>query len=113
MEKLYEAAALYFNFFQPTAEVVMRTAVSATTDPRQAQVRTTIDPAKTPYQRLRASGVLSPEKANSLEAQYLRLNPVKLRADIHRLSEQLWQCARKDVRQHQELSDAAASASAG
>jgi hypothetical protein len=113
MEELYKAAALYFNFFQPTAKVVMRMAVSATTDPRQAKIRTTIDPAKTPYRRLCDSGAMSPEKAQSLEAHYLRLNPVKLRAEIQTLSERLWQCARKDVAQPKELPDAAASASAG
>jgi hypothetical protein len=89
MENLYRIAEMYFNFFQPTAKVMKRMVVAG-------KVKTLIDPAKTPYRRLEASGVLSPERAKSLEQLYRTLNPVKLRAQMLEVAEELWATARVD-----------------
>jgi hypothetical protein len=91
MEKLYRMAEMYFNFFQPTAKVVMRMVVAG-------KVKTITDKARTPYQRLVASGVLSEERAKSLEQLYLSLNPVRLRAQMRQAAEDLWATARMDSR---------------
>ncbi|MBI2888121.1 MAG: hypothetical protein HYY02_13085, partial [Chloroflexi bacterium] len=40
------------------------------------------DAPRTPYQRLLASGVLSPEQQASLTAQYEALNPAALRREV-------------------------------
>ena len=55
-----------------------------------ARVRRVYDRAQTPYQRLGASGILSPATRVDLEALYQRLNPLRLRreldAELDRLS---------------------------
>lgn len=102
MEKLYRMAEMYFNFFQPTAKVMMRVVVAE-------KVKTITDKARTPYQRLVASGVLPAERAKSLEQLYLSLNPVRLRAQLQKAAEDLWNTARVDVAPGEEVSDVAAT----
>lgn len=49
------------------------------------------DRAQTPYQRLRASGVLREEQETRLAQLYAATNPRQLREDIYRAIAQLWQ----------------------
>ena len=43
------------------------------------------DEAKTPFQRLKESGALTPETEELLARQYLSLNPLKLHQELERL----------------------------
>jgi len=49
------------------------------------------DRAQTPYQRLLASGVLSPEQEARLARLYAQTNPRQLRETIYQAVERLWQ----------------------
>ena len=49
------------------------------------------DRAQTPYQRLLASGVLSPEQEARLTRLYTETNPRQLREAIYQALERLWQ----------------------
>ena len=55
------------------------------------------DTAQTPYQRLLASGVLSPEQQARLAALYRATNPRQLREEIYRAVERLWQQPKSDL----------------
>ena len=57
------------------------------------KVRRTWDEAQTPYQRLLATGVLSPEQHERLQALYEQTNPLRLREEIYRGLAALWDAA--------------------
>jgi len=75
LARLYRALTDYLNFFQPIRKVVAK-------ERHGARLRRRFDEARTPYERLLASGVLSEPAARDLAARYLRLNPVQLRAEV-------------------------------
>lgn len=75
LRRLYAALRPYVNFFQPVQKLVHK-------QREGAKVHKTYDAPRTPYQRLLASGVLSPEQQASLTAQYEALNPAALRREI-------------------------------
>ena len=75
LRRLYAALRPYVNFFQPVQKLVHK-------EREGAKVHKTYDAPRTPYQRLLASGVLSPEQQASLAAQYEALNPAALRREI-------------------------------
>ena len=61
-----------------------------------ARTHRVYDRAQTPYQRLCATGVLSPETSRELEALYQSLNPLQLRRALERELERLWALAAPD-----------------
>ena len=86
LEDIYILLRLYVNFFQPVLKLVGKS--------RQgAKVHKTYDTAKTPYQRLLQSGVLTKDKKCELAAIYTALNPVTLRKQIRQEVEHLWTMA--------------------
>jgi hypothetical protein len=92
--KVYRLAELHVNFFQPVQKLLMKTR-------RGARVHRVHDTAQTPYQRLCATGVLSPDKRHELEALYQRLNPLQLRRDLEAQLDRLWTLAAPDPRRAQ------------
>jgi hypothetical protein len=86
MQRLYSYVRLYVNFFQPTSKLIGK-------EREGAKVRKRYDEARTPYQRLLASGVLDQAQAESLAKLYADLNPVELRAQIDGALEGLWKLA--------------------
>jgi hypothetical protein len=48
------------------------------------------DRAQTPYRRLLASGILTPERSAVVTAEYHRRNPRRLRAELQTRLEALW-----------------------
>lgn len=77
---------LYSNLFQPVLHLCEKTPVGD-------KVRRTWDTAKTPYERLLASGVLSQEQQARLQYLYEQTNPAQLRQNISRHLDALWQSA--------------------
>jgi hypothetical protein len=70
--ELYGHLRWYVNFFQPQMKLTSKT--------RQgAKVTKTYDSARTPYQRLLGSPVLSKEAKAALTEMYLSLNPAELK----------------------------------
>jgi hypothetical protein len=72
---LYEKVRLMANFFQPQAKLLTKTRDGA-------KVSRRYDTAKTPYQRVLASGTLTKTAAKELTRTYRKLNPAQLRRDI-------------------------------
>ncbi len=80
---LYERMWLYYNLFQPVMHLTEKTVEGD-------KVRRKWDEAQTPYQRLLATGVLSPEQQERLQALYEQTNPLLLREEISRGLAALW-----------------------
>ena len=80
---LYERMWLYYNLFQPVMHLQEKTVVGD-------KVRRKWDEAQTPYQRLLATGVLSPEQQERLQALYEQTNPLRLREEIYTGLAALW-----------------------
>ena len=83
---LYRVLRLYWNFFQPLRKVIAKVR-------HGARVTKRYDRAQTPYQRLLASGVLTPDQRHALDTLYRSLNPVALRTQIQEHLRRLWQLA--------------------
>lgn len=80
---LYELMWVYYNLFQPVMHLVGKVVEGD-------KVRRTWDEAQTPYQRLLATGVLSPEQQQRLQALYEQTNPLLLRQEIYSGLAALW-----------------------
>ena len=90
LNRLYDILRLYVNFFQPTMKLVGKT--------RQgARVHKVYNTARTPYQRLLDSGVLTPAKQSELAAIYHGLNPVLLLNQLNGHLEKMWKLAERPV----------------
>lgn len=86
LNTLYEQMWLYYNLFQPVLHLCEKTLVGD-------KVLRKWDQAKTPYERLVASGVLSPQQQAHLQQHYEQTNPLQLRAAIYHQLDVLWQSA--------------------
>lgn len=86
LNRLYGLLRWHANFFQPVLLLQEKTR-------HGARVRKRYDEAKTPYQRVLETGVLSEEQRARLAATYARLNPVWLMQEITATQEQLWKLA--------------------
>jgi hypothetical protein len=84
LNRLYDRMWLYYNLFQPVLHLVNKEVVA------ENRIKRTWDEARTPYQRLLATGVLTEEQRASLSALHARTNPRQLRQEIHRTIEGLW-----------------------
>jgi hypothetical protein len=80
---LYERMWLYYNLFQPVMHLSEKLVEGD-------KVRRKWDEAQTPYQRLLATGVLSPEQQERLQALYEQTNPLQLRKEISTGLAVLW-----------------------
>ena len=89
LRRVYRLARLHVNFFQPVQKLVSKHRDGA-------RVRRVYDRAQTPYQRLGASGILSPATRVDLEALYQRLNPLRLRRELDAELDRLWALAAPD-----------------
>jgi hypothetical protein len=74
----------YYNLFQPVLHLIGKEVV------RENRIKRQWDEAKTPYQRVLATGALSEERQAKLTALYAQTNPRKLRQEIHQIIERLW-----------------------
>jgi hypothetical protein len=91
LQRVYDLVRLHINFFQPVQKLVRKTRQGART-------QRIYDRALTPYQRLCATGVLTPRKRDELERLYQTLNPLQLRRDLDTALERLWPLAAPDPR---------------
>jgi hypothetical protein len=74
------------NFFQPSLKLL-------TKQREGGHVRRTYGPARTPFQRVLATDVLTPETRARLTALYQALDPVRLLRQIGLLQDALWRQA--------------------
>jgi len=95
LDRVYHLLRLYVNFFQPVLKLVSKTR-------HGARVYKVYDRARTPYQRLLDSGVLTEAKQQELAATYHGLNPVLLLKQINENLESLWKLAELPAYQHRK-----------
>ena len=88
LNMVYDCLRLYFNFFQPVMKLVTKTR-------HGAKVHKVYDEARTPYQRLLESSVLTEAKRGELAAVYRGLNPVMLLKQVNGHLEKLWTLAER------------------
>jgi len=86
LAELYRAVRLYVNFFQPSMKLRAKTREGS-------KARRTYDDARTPFQRLLASGILELGARQRLGRVCAALDPVRLLGQIHRLQDSLWRHA--------------------
>ncbi len=86
LAELYRAVRLYVNFFQPSMKLRLK-------ERDGGKLRRRYDPAKTPFQRLLAMGVLSTDDRVRLTAIAQALDPVQLLRQIQQLQDALWRHA--------------------
>ncbi len=84
LNALYDRLWLYYNLFQPVMHMRSK-------EVTKGKLQRKHDKAQTPYQRLLACNILTPEQKARLDALYARTNPRQLRDEIYRAVEQLWQ----------------------
>jgi hypothetical protein len=80
---LYEKHWLYYNFFQPVMRLQEKTFIRVEGQP--TQVKRCFDEARTPFDRLCATQVLTPERVQQLHALRDQTNPRRLKQEIHAL----------------------------
>jgi hypothetical protein len=98
LNRVYDLLRLYVNFFQPVMKLVSKTR-------HGARVHKIYDRARTPYQRLLESGVLTQAKQQELAAVYHGLNPALLLKQINENLECLWRLAEHPREQHKAKSN--------
>lgn len=84
---LYNKMWLFYNFFQPVMRLIEKEVIIDAQGRRRVQRRH--DRARTPFDRLCDTGVLSPSQQQQLEALRQRTNPRQLRQEIHALIKQI------------------------
>lgn len=83
VQRLYPVVSRHVNYFQPLAKLVSKERAGA-------KVTKRYDTPRTPYQRLREAGVLEEARRDSLERDYQRTNPVRLRSEMEGALMGLW-----------------------
>jgi len=96
LNRTYDLLRLYINFFQPVMKLVKKTR-------HGAKVHKVYDTARTPYQRLLESGVLTEAKHQELAATYHGLSPVTLLKKINENLEHLWAMAEYPAYQQRKV----------
>jgi hypothetical protein len=86
MNAIYEKMWVYYNLFQPVLHLCQKMVAGD-------KVRRKWDTAQTPFERLKATGTLSAERQQHLQALYEQTNPRQLRNEIQRLLTLLWEQA--------------------
>jgi len=84
LNQLYERLHLYLNFFIPVMKLKEKVRTGS-------KVKRVYDEPQTPYARVLASADISAKIKTQLRAQYRRLDVVKLKQEIDKLVDQLWQ----------------------
>lgn len=83
---LYELMWVYYNLFQPVMHLVAKEMAGD-------HLRRQWDAAQTPFERLKATGVLSPEQQQRLQTRYDQTNPRALRQQIYQALATLYESA--------------------
>ena len=100
MNQLYEQLRLYYNLFQPVMRLQEKRLVVDRRGHRR--VRLLYDQAQTPYERVRASGVLSSEQEAWWDRTRVSLNPRALRQEMNRLASEIVRLPQASPSEHTE-----------
>ena len=84
LNALYDQMWVYYNLFQPVLHLEGKAMVDG-------RLKRRWDKARTPYDRVLASGVLGPHQQAQLAAMYSHTNPRRLRRKIYQQLQQIWE----------------------
>jgi hypothetical protein len=84
LDALYAEMGVYYNLFQSVLHLTQKEVIDG-------KVKRKWDDAQTPYQRLVATGVLTPTVAAGLAALHAATNPRRLREEIYDALTRLWE----------------------
>lgn len=87
LNSIYADLRLYVNFFQPVLKLVGKEQVNG-------KMIKTYDQPATPFRRVLASDLISPEIKANLNNVYVHINPVTLRNSIDQKVARLWKIVR-------------------
>lgn len=96
LNTLYDKMWLYYNFFQPVMR--LKEKVVLLTDDHHTHIKRKFDEARTPFDRLCATTVLSHDRQTALSDLRDQTNPLALRREVYSLLDQLFRlpCASQD-----------------
>ena len=84
LNAIYDQMWVYYNLFQPVLHLVDKQVV-------EGKVKRKWDQARTPYQRLLASEVLTAEAKTKLAGLYLATNPRRVKGELEQMRARLWE----------------------
>jgi hypothetical protein len=87
LNDLYEKMWVYYNLFQPVLRLAEKTPVTA--DDGTFKLRRRYDVARTPFDRLVAAKILTPEHQEKLSRLRDRTNPRRLKHEVYELLDRL------------------------
>lgn len=82
IKEIFKLVEVYVNFFQPSLKLKSKQRLGS-------KVKKKYYPAKTPYQRLLESGVLTKKQKQKLQLYYETLNPMEIKREINKLQKKL------------------------
>lgn len=88
LQRLYGLLRLHHNFFRPVRKLLRK-------ERHGAKVLKRYDAAQTPYQRVAALGGLTDAQRQTLEQQFLTINPATLARQIDQTLQALWKLAER------------------
>jgi len=88
INQLYEKMWLYYNLFQPVMRLTEKTLVSA--DGQPSRIKRRFDQARTPFDRLTETDVISEEQKEQLRTFRDQVNPRRLRQEIYDLIDHIF-----------------------
>lgn len=88
LQRLYGLLRLHHNFFRPVRKLLRK-------ERHGAKVLKRYDAAQTPYQRVVALGGLTDAQRQTLEQQFLTINPATLARQIDQTLQALWKLAER------------------
>jgi hypothetical protein len=87
LNSLYDRLWLYTNFFQPVLRLAEKT---VTRSDETTHVKRRFDQARTPFERLCATGAMEPTRQQALQQLRQQTNPRQLRSEIYALIAELF-----------------------
>jgi hypothetical protein len=97
LRALYGVLRLYVNFFQPSMKLLSKERMGGRTKKRY-------DSARTPYQRVLDSELVTEDGKTQLRSSYQNLDPVALLKELEKLQDCFWEYAHK--KENETIADA-------
>jgi ATP-dependent Lon protease len=95
MNKLYDVLDLYINFFLPSMKLLEKTRIGS-------KVIKKYDKPETPYRRILNSDAVSEEVKEKLRKTYEELNPLLLKRQIDKITQELSRAYDKKMKEREK-----------
>ena len=95
MNELYKVLRLYTNFFQPSMKLKEKTRIGS-------KVLKKYDKPRAPYRRIIDSDAVSEEVKEKLRRTYEELNPLSLKRQMDKLTQELWKAYDKKMKEREK-----------